>query len=243
MDPLELAIIIPAYNEEKTIGKVINDVKKATNLFGLSYEIIVVNDGSNDKTRMEVEKTKANLINLKYNMGKGFALRTGFNASKGLNILTVDADGSHMNADINHLLNEFFKSDVDMLIGSRFLYRPIKRFTSPINIVGNKIFKYLLFLLSGEIITDTQSGLRIFKRNLLDSINCNAKGYEIEAELTAESVSMGFKVKEIPISCKQRFYGVSHLNSILDGTIITKTLIKSYYFGRRRRTQITNLKI
>jgi len=229
----DLSVIIPAYNEEKTIGSIIKTIKKIVLAIGISHEIIVINDGSTDRTKEEAENTGANVINLKKNTGKANALIRGFEASKGKYVLTLDADGSHQENDIKKLIEEFFKKKVHMLIGSRFLNKIEVRFTSPTNIVGNKLFKYILLFISGKYITDSQSGLRIFSRTVLKSINCMSRGYEIESKITAETLGMGFKIGEIPINCKPRLYGSSCIKSWLDGTKITKTIIQSYFRGRR----------
>ena len=212
----DLSVIIPAYNEEKTIESAIKVVEKILLLSNISYEIIIINDGSTDLTKEKAEKLRVKVVNLKKNMGKGIALRTGFEVSSGMNILTIDADGAHQEDDIKRLIGVFFKKKTHMLIGSRFMNKPKYRFTSPINIVGNKIFKYLLLLISGEYITDSQSGLRIFSRNILSSINSISKGYEIEGELTAESIGMGFKVAEIPINIAAGEIFLTVISSILE---------------------------
>ncbi len=234
-ESLDLSIIIPAYNEEKTISSIVQAIQDIVLPIGISYEIIIINDGSTDKTKELAKKSGEKVISLKKNVGKGNALRLGFIVSNGKNLLTVDADGSHQTNDIKKLIAVFFNSKGHMLIGSRFLNKVKYRFTSPTNIVGNKILKYLLFFISGEYITDTQSGLRIFNRTILNSINTTSKGYEIESEITAETLGMGFKVKEIPIECKPRFFGSSHLNTLIDGARIAKTIVLSYFLGRKRR--------
>lgn len=236
----DLSIIIPAYNEEKTIGSIIQTIKSIMRSIGLSHEIIIINDGSTDGTREEAEKSGEKVINFPTNTGKGNALRFGFKISNGKNLLTVDADGSHQKKDIENLILLYFDKQVHMLIGSRFLDKASYRFTSPTNIVGNKIFKYLLLLISGKYLTDSQSGLRIFNRNIINSLNTTSKGYEIESELTTESLGMGFKVEEIPIMCKPRFFGSTQLNTFLDGARIAKTIIHSYFLGRKQRNGISN---
>lgn len=228
----DLSIIIPAYNEERTIGSVIKTIRNSVSSHKLLYEIIIINDGSTDRTKEEVEKTRETVIHLEKNLGKANALRIGFKASSGMNLLTMDADGSHQQEDINALIETYFNKGDHMIIGSRFMGKQKSRFTSSMNIVGNKIFKYVLFLLSGKYITDSQSGLRIFDRRVLRSIDLISKGYKIESELTAKMIGLGYKVSEIPINCRPRVYGKSNLNSILDGIKILKTIIHSYFLGR-----------
>lgn len=230
----KLSIIIPAYNEEKTIRLTIDTVKRIVTSFDLKYEIIVINDGSYDLTKEEAERSGVQVISLRDNAGKANALRIGFKVSSGMNLLTIDADGSHQKEDIKALIETYYNNRVDhMVIGSRFLNKHLRRFTSPMNIVGNKIFKHVLFLISGVYITDPMSGLRIFDRRILRSIDLISKGYEIESEISAKLIGLGYKVSEISINCKPRIYGKSNLNSILDGIKILKTIILSYFWGRR----------
>lgn len=194
---------------------------------------MIINDGSTDSTRLEIENSGVKFIDLKQNMGKGNALRIGFEASKGKYLLTVDADGSHQDEDIKNVIVSFFNSNVHMLIGSRFMTKPKERFTSPTNIVGNKLFTILLFLISRKVVTDSQSGLRIFVKRILQNVSIQSNGYEIESELTAKTLGMGYCVDEIHIDCKPRKYGFSNLNSIKDGFKIFITLIRSYYLCKK----------
>ncbi len=239
----ELSIIIPAYNEEKTISSIITAIKSVVISQGISHEIIVINDGSTDLTEKKARETEVGVINLINNVGKGNALRIGFIRSLGNNVMTVDADGSHHEDDIKRLIMTFFQNNQNkcqMLIGSRFIKKSKYQFTSSMNIVGNKIFKYLLLLISGVYITDSQSGLRIFDKRLLSFINSSSNGYEIESELTAEALGMGFHINEIAINCKPRVHGISHLNSFRDGFKIIKTIIYSYFLGRKKLILIQN---
>ena len=229
----KLSVIIPAYNEEKTIKTVVKELKDVLERRNLSYEIVIINDGSTDLTKEEIIKTGERLIDLKENYGKGIALTIGFMASKGANILTIDSDGSHRKEDIELLIKTYFNHNVHMLIGSRFSFKPLIRFTSATNILGNRILNFLLFVISGKYVTDSQSGLRIFTRSILSFFKISSRGYEIESELTAKSLGLGFEVSEVPIMCKPRIFGSSNLNFIKDGFQNAKTLVISYFSARR----------
>ncbi|MFX0170584.1 MAG: glycosyltransferase family 2 protein [Candidatus Hodarchaeota archaeon] len=233
----ELSIIIPAYNEERTIGNLIEKITKTLSQLEKSTEIIVINDGSTDQTQLNAEKSGKRVINLEKNMGKATALRTGFRASSGSTILTIDADGSHCMEDLKKLIEEYYQRDVDMLIGSRFINSIGNQFTSPMKMVGNYIIKYILFLLSGNFFTDSLSGMRIFDRKIIDSFSLVSNGFEIESELTAKSIGAGFKVTEFPITIKPRAHGNSHLNSFKDGIRITSCIIRSYLKGKKLRKE------
>jgi len=240
-EDIYLSIIVPTYNEENTIESVVLSIEGCIKeILGKSFEIIVVVDGATDNTLHIAKKTNAKVITLKENRGKGFALRVGFRAAKGSHFLTVDADGSHKSEDITKLICGYHHSKVDMLIGSRFFEKTKTRFTSCTNVVGNKIFGLILFLISGRKITDSQSGLRIFNRKLLSFLNLESVGYEVESELTAEVLGFGFQIEEIPIATIRRKFGKTHLNFFFDGIEILKTLVISYYKGKKRYQQFKN---
>ena len=117
----DVTIIIPAYNEESTIydvaSRTINSVSKIP---GLSFEIIVVDDGSNDGTLEAIKELNITVLRNKHNMGKGIALRRGFFAARGRIIVTLDADGSHFPEDLPAIIAPIANGEADVVIGSRF---------------------------------------------------------------------------------------------------------------------------
>lgn len=233
-----LSVVIPAYNEENTIARVINDVRSALAQMNMESEILVIDDGSEDETRNRALDTEVTVISNGRNRGKGVALRKGFLAARGTVILTVDGDGAHRPEDIQLLVEEFFSGDSHILIGSRFLKKYNLQITSPTNVVGNKIFNLILEFLSLSKISDSQSGLRIIRGSLLSKMMLSSDGYEIETEMTAKALGLGLIVKEIPIRCRPRLFGTTHLNAIKDGVQILKTLICSYMGGLKRRKDL-----
>lgn len=225
---IDISIIIPAYGEEKTIRGVVLGIKELFRDLKYNSEILVINDGSLDNTSEEAKIPKVRVLNLRKNMGKGIALQLGFKHSSGKHILTVDADGSHTTSDIRKLTLTYFNENYDMLIGSRFIERPKRKFTSSFNLIGNKIFSLMIFLMTNTHISDSQSGLRIFNRKVIKRTKIQSKGYEIESELTIKSIKKGYSLGETSIECLPRYFGVSHLNSFKDGFKIIKTLLFSY---------------
>lgn len=220
-----VSVVIPAYNEEKTIGKVIEETLQVMDSLGIPYEIIVVDDGSTDHTKEVASKYKAIVLSNGKNQGKGYALRRGFQHSKGDIIITIDADGSHKPKDIPDLLHPLFNG-ADMVAGSRFLGNG-KDFTSKLHMLGNHIINMIIMVLTRKLITDSQTGLRAFKKEVLKSVALKSSGYEIETEITVKGLKNGFKFKEIPISCRKREYNISRLRIISDGLKILKTIISS----------------
>jgi hypothetical protein len=137
----------------------------------------------------------------------------------------VDADGAHNPKEIPDLINPLFNG-VDIVAGSRFLGNE-KDHTSKLNIVGNYIINAIIMAFTRRMITDSQTGLRAFKKEFLQKISLESEGYEIETEITVKSLKNGFKLKEIPISCKRRKYNASKLKILPDGLKILKTILKS----------------
>ena len=143
-----VSVVIPAFNEEKTIGRVIEETIQVMESLGLPYEIIVVDDGSEDRTWEEASKYKVTVLSNGRNRGKGYALRKGFQHASGDIIVTMDADGSHKPKEIPELLNALIEG-ADIAAGSRFLGKN-ENHTSKLHVFGN----YLINLTWNY--TDTQ---------------------------------------------------------------------------------------
>lgn len=220
-----ISVVIPAYNEEKTIGNIIEETIQVMDTLGMPYEIIVVDDGSIDRTKEIASKYKATVISNGRNRGKGYALKKGFQHAQGDIIVTIDADGAHNPKEIPDLINPLFNG-ADIVTGSRFLGNG-EDHTSKIHILGNYLINVTIMVLTRKLITDSQTGLRAFKSIFLQKIGLESDGYEIETELTVKGLKNGFNFQEIPISCRRREYSVSKLKILSDGLKILKTVLKS----------------
>lgn len=225
-----VSVIIPAYNEEKTIGNVIADTINVMNSQDLPYGIIVVDDGSTDRTGLIASQYKATLLTNKTNRGKGYCLRRGFQRANGDIIVTMDSDGEHQPKEIVDLLEPILMG-TDLVGGSRFLGKS-RNFTTRLNGIGNNLFNISIELLTGAQITDSQSGFRAVKKEVLDAINLESDGYEIETEITVKSIISGFTFQEKPITCQRRRYSASKIKILRDGTKIVKTIILSVIMAR-----------
>ncbi len=226
MDIPIVSVVIPAYNEEKTIGETLFRINRAMETIGIPYEIIVVDDGSSDRTRVLAEGHKTIVLSNGTNKGKGHALQRGFRNAMGNIIITIDADGSHKPEEIPRLLKPLLKG-ADIVAGSRFLGNREKGSVKKLNFVGNYLFNLLILLLTRKRITDSQTGFRAFKKKVIQEIVITSNGYEIETELTVKTLKNGYQLREEPITCKKRKDGCSHLNPLLDGFEIFKNIIKA----------------
>jgi len=220
-----VSVVIPAFNEQKTIGHVIEETIQVMDGLDIPYEIIVVNDGSTDRTGQVATTYKATVLTNETNRGKGYAVRKGFEQATGEVIVTIDSDGAHSPKEIPDLL-EPLSNGTDIVAGSRFLGKNAYS-TTRLNRIGNFIFNTAIATLTGTRVTDSQTGFRAFKKEVLEKLNLASSGYEIETEITVKSLRNGFTFQEKPITCKQRQYSASKLKIIKDGTKILKTMLKA----------------
>jgi len=225
-----LSIIIPVYNEELTVGNIIDRVKLVLQQTGLKNEIIVVDDCSYDKSLEVAKKRSAKIYTLKQHLGKGYALRAGFAKAKGDIIVTIDSDGSHKPEELLEVLAPVLEDKADLVIGSRYLNHKSVA-ARKLNAFGVKLFNYFIQLLTGVAITDSQSGYRAMKRQVLKNQNLKSGEYEIESEMLVKTAKKNFRITEVPISFEQRTYGRSGVDPMVDGFKILLSIILAYMKG------------
>lgn len=215
---MRILTIIPCYNAEKYIRKVVNDIKK------YNKHILVVDDGSIDNSYAIVKGVEGiKVIRHEKNRGKGAALKTGFRYALKNNfdaVMTVDADGQHKPSDIHNFLMNFDCADI--LIGNRMYNRrnmPLRR------VLSNTISSYLVSKICKQKINDSQSGYRLIKSKILKNIDLELDDYQLETEILLKASKKGFKIKEIPI---ETIYGeeVSHINPFLVTLRFFRTITK-----------------
>ena len=225
-----LSIIIPVYNEELTIGNVINRLKKVMQKISLKHEIIVVDDCSEDKSLEISQKHNVQVYSFKKHIGKGYALRAGFAKAKGDIIVTIDSDGSHRPEELPLLLAPILNDQADLVIGSRFLSnKPVS--TKKLNEAGVRIFNFLIKAITRTEVSDSQSGYRVMKSEVLKNMSLKSGEYEIESEMLVKTAQNGFRVREVPISFEQRTYGKSRLDPAIDGFKIFLSIVLAYVKG------------
>jgi len=210
--------IIPAFNEEKNIERVILSVKK----WQPDFDIVVINDGSVDLTSTVARQTKqAVVIDLPANIGIGGAVQTGFIYSRRKNYdlaVQIDGDGQHDAAEIEKLIEPILTRKADMVIGSRFLSQSKYKGTAWRRL-GIKIFALLNLIFLGEKITDSTSGFRAFNRRAIEILSQDCPDDFPEPETIFLLKKSGLKVMEVPVSMNFRQAGRSSL-----------TFFKSIYY-------------
>ena len=227
MQSLTITVVIPAYNEEKTIGNVIAETASIMNGLNIPYEIIVVDDGSTDETGKIASAHKAIVLSNDRNRGKGYALRKALQHANGDIIVTIDSDGEHNPKEIPDLIEPLFNG-TDIVAGSRFLGRNGWG-TTHLNVLGNLFFNAAVMTLTGKVVTDSQTGFRAIRKDVLDTLNLESDGYEIEAEITIKGLRNGFVFKERPITVERRKFNASKLRLLSDGSRIMKTILKAKF--------------
>ena len=227
-EELFVSVVIPVFNEEVTIGDIVTRTKKTMENMRASYEILVVDDGSVDRSADIANKLKAHVLR-EAHQGKGYSLRSGFRQTRGELIVTLDADGSHKPEEIPLVLQYIRENKADFVIGSRFFNSEVNNNKiSRVNRIGNKLFNNLIGYLTGIRISDSQSGFRAIRASIIKKMKMSSRGYEVESEMLVKALRMGVRVAEIPISFDQRTVGNSKLDPIRDGLRILYAIIISY---------------
>lgn len=186
---------IPAYNEEKFIGKVIKETKKYVS------QVIVVNDGSTDKTATIAQREGALVINHKNNKGKGIAVNKLFYKLRDIKadiLVLLDADGQHQPKEIPSLIKPIINNKADIVIGSRFLN--IKNFIPSYRKIGLYILTLLTNFGSNIKVTDSQSGFRAFSKKAINNLYFKEKGLAVESEMQFLAKKNKLIMLEIPIT-------------------------------------------
>ena len=227
-EEVSVSVVIPVFNEEATVGNVVTRTKKTLEQLGVSYEILVVDDGSVDRSADIAQELEAHVLRKKH-QGKGFALRYGFIKARGELVVTLDADGSHKPEEIPLILRYLMEDRADFVIGSRFGNSEDNKTKIPkINRTGNRLFNDLILYLTGARTSDSQSGFRAIRSSLIRRMKLGSQGYEVESEMLVKALRMGARVAETPISFDQRTVGRSKLDPIRDGAKILYAIVASY---------------
>jgi len=219
---MKLAIVIPAYNEESIIGKVIEHVQ-AVDLKEIEKEIVVVDDGSADRTGSIAQNKGVLVIQHIVNRGVGGALGTGFEAAlrRGADIIvTCDADGQHSADDIGRVVEPIRAGQVDVVLGSRMINAQGMPWTRR---MANHVANLVTLILFGIRTTDSQSGLRGFSRSASMQIRIRTNTYEVNSEMCGEIRRHHLKYTEVPIQTIYTSYSMSKGQGFKVGI---KTLIR-----------------
>jgi len=226
---MKLSIIIPVYNEEQTIGEVIERVWMVA-LDGVEREVIIANDGSSDGTRLAIDAsrwshdTRVKIYNSPINLGKGAAVRFGIGMATGDILLVQDADLELDPNEYGRLLAPILDGRTDVVYGSRFL-KPTARVAFRRR-VANQFLTVLTNILFGARLTDMETAYKVFRREALDGIRLRCVGFDFEPEITAKLLRAGRRILEVPIGYQPRREDEGKKIRWIDGVDAIYTLIK-----------------
>ncbi|MFC2053767.1 glycosyltransferase family 2 protein [Chloroflexota bacterium] len=222
---MALSVIIPAYNEKNTINEILIRVQA----IDMVDEIIVVDDGSIDGTREILEEMDGvgpiRVVYHKKNRGKGAAVVTGIKNSVGDVILIQDADLEYDPRDYPELLKPIEEKNADVVYGSRFLGGP-RRPTMFWHMVANKILTLMTNILYDNILTDMETGYKVFRRDVVRDMTIHARRFNFEPEFTAKIMKRKVRIFEVPISFNPRDYDEGKKIKLKDAVEAVWTLIK-----------------
>src|SRR5689334_4163116 len=222
---MKLSVIIPVYNEVESIEVILNRVNDTK----LVDEIVVVDDGSKDGTRDKLKtldgKNNVRVILHEKNQGKGAAVRTGMEAATGEVLLIQDADLEYDPRDFPELLRPIEEGVADVVYGSRFLGRA-HRVTMFWHMVANKMLTLLTNILYNTILTDMETGYKVFRREVIEGMNIRAKRFDFEPEFTAKVLKRNYRIFEVPISFNPRDYSQGKKIKLKDAFEAVWTLLK-----------------
>jgi glycosyltransferase involved in cell wall biosynthesis len=234
MEQAKILIVIPAFNEQNNIQKVIWDIRES----GPEYDILVINDCSLDGTSANARKAEGvKVVDLPYNLGIGGAVQTGFKyaLAHGYDYMVqVDGDGQHMPKEVSKLLQAMVDNGSDMVIGSRFL--DIKSFqTTWSRRLGIKIFYYLFRLLIQTKVTDSTSGFRMYNRKSIQLLSKYYPDDYPEPDAIILLNKHGLKISEIGVEMREREHGASSITPIKSPYYMVKVILSIFFSYTRTR--------
>jgi len=230
---MRTCIIIPTYNEEKSIGDLVEEIKDR------GFDIVVCDDGSKDGTTKIAFKKGAIVLKNEKNLGKGYSLRRGFDYAleEGYQaVITMDGDGQHSPSYIPEFLEFSKEKDAKIVVGNRM---PTCRQTGSryskmpfIRLFTNKLMSLILSFICKQKIPDSQCGFRLIRREVLKKVNLYTKKFEIESEILIRAARTGFRIESLPIKSIYRGQ-TSSINPVLDTFRFIRFIIKEVFFKHR----------
>ncbi len=222
----KVALVVPAWNEAKMVGQVIDDLKKVFGKTDYDWQIVVVDDGSKDGTAEVAAKHGAKVIPHILNIGSGGATATGLSYAQQKDFemaATLDADGQHSAEDVLKGVELLKSTHADLMIGSRLIN---SSGMSKVKRLGNKGLTFITYVLFRVNITDSQSGLRIFSKRALNELKWKTAGFEFCSEMLWRAKQSGMEIDEYPIKAIYTDYSMQKGQNNWNGFNIVKSLVR-----------------
>lgn len=222
---MNLSVIIPVYNEVNNIREIVRRVQAQK----LANEIVIVDDGSTDGTRPILAELDGNdkvrVILHEHNKGKGAAVVTGFDAARGDILLIQDADLEYDPRDYPKIIQPIDEGLADVVYGSRFLGGP-RRVAMFWHMIANKLLTTMTNILYDTILTDMETGYKVFRRSVIQGMKIRSKRFDFEPEFTAKVLKRHHRIFEVPITFNPRDYSEGKKIKLKDAFAAVWTLIK-----------------
>jgi glycosyltransferase involved in cell wall biosynthesis len=235
--PVTLSIVMPAYNEEKTVAAVVQRLMKEITC---AFEVIIVNDGSTDRTPEIVEELAAKDSRIRThhqkNGGKASALKQGFAMTQGDIVIIQDADLEYDPSEIVHVIRPILEGNADVVYGSRFLVRRATRVLYFYHYLANQVITVTSNLFTNLNMTDVETGYKAIRGDIIRSMAIASTGFGIEIEITAKIAKWGAAVYEVPISYYGRTYEEGKKIGTWDGIMALWYILYFNLFWNRARS-------
>ena len=226
----QLSVVIPVFNEVNTIDRILARVRALP----VPKEMIIVDDGSTDGTRDALrgyeQLDDVRVLLQPKNMGKGAAVRAGFQAAKGAVVVVQDADLEYDPRDIPQLIQPIVEGQADVVYGSRFLSDGLAKNSSFVHQLGNKILTWFSNRTTGLRLTDMETCYKVIRRELLDNMELNQERFGFEPEITAKLARKTRRIVELPIGYEARAWSEGKKIGIRDGLQAIQCIVR-YAFG------------
>ena len=232
---LKRIAIVPALNEEATVGRVIGEIRA----FDPGFDVVVVDDGSTDRTAGVAADRGAYVLRLPFNLGIGGAMQTGFRFAfeEGYDVaVQIDGDGQHDPTQLPKILEPVLNGEADLCVGSRFTGEGAYR-SSFVRRIGIKIFARVVSAVVRQKVTDTTSGFRAVNRRGIALFAADYPHDYPEVEATVMSVKHKLRLKEVPVEMRERGGGASSITALRSVYYMTKVLL-AIFVGLFRRNAV-----
>jgi glycosyltransferase involved in cell wall biosynthesis len=235
--PITLSIVMPAYNEEKTVGEVVQRVIEEV---PCDFELIIINDGSSDKTPEIIEALAAKDSRIRTvhqkNAGKSAALKRGFAMSRGDIVIIQDADLEYDPSEMVHVLQPILDGKADAVYGSRFLVRRAARVLYFYHFLANYVITLTSNVLTNLNMTDVETGYKAIRGHIIRAMVIQSSGFGIEIEITAKLAKLRVAIYEVPISYYGRTYEEGKKIGAWDGVMALWYIFYFNLFWSRARS-------